>query len=426
MRRTDKYEMPYLEEGDLTLPTIETQRWETLDAQLFSLFRILGNGVITGWDLTAGDGLSVVISAGRGHVNYVAVESQQSTVIVTLTANTRNYIYAGLTTSSFWLQSVVFKSLLSSNNTNRLVYLGYVDTDATSVTAISTDGRNDVGYIGEIRDLISQHVHIGGTEDPEPINLATEVQDELNANNMQALDAARITQGQLDLDRIPQLDHITKLINNGILTHAQLDSFVTSLSANNVSLMGSVTSANYLKLVLHLMHTDPTVDGDLLNERTIIAGITPASYIDFVNTDAGITYNTVEGTISASPTGTPMRLFTDAFSVNNALKSFILTYEDEIRIGPYTESTSSVDSNSSDKSESSGDWSVTFAVSAQDSVDVDDYIYVDAHTISDVSSLVSDGNIKVMVEFNGDDGTLITLGGFAFMFSSEGSPFILS
>ena len=97
MKRTSKYQMTYFEEGDLTVPTVETQRWETVDAQLYGMFSILGNGIITGWELAAGDNLSVVISAGRGHVNYVAVESTLASLITELAPNTRNYIYAGLT-----------------------------------------------------------------------------------------------------------------------------------------------------------------------------------------------------------------------------------------------------------------------------------------------------------------------------------------
>ena len=163
MKKTSKYQMTYFEEGDLTIPTVETQRWETIDAQLYAAFSILGNGVIQGWDLTAGDNLSIVVSSGRGHVNFVAVESRLSAVITALVPNTRNYIYAGLTSSSYWLQSVVFYSFVSQSNTDKLVYLGYADTNATGVTDINIDGRNDIGYISTIKELISQHEHIGGT-----------------------------------------------------------------------------------------------------------------------------------------------------------------------------------------------------------------------------------------------------------------------
>ena len=76
MKRTDKYQLGYFEEGDLTSSTIEMQRWESLDVQLFSIYNVMGNGVVDGWDLVASSGLSIVITPGTGHVNFVAVKSE--------------------------------------------------------------------------------------------------------------------------------------------------------------------------------------------------------------------------------------------------------------------------------------------------------------------------------------------------------------
>jgi hypothetical protein len=44
MKRTTKYQLGYFEEGDLTDGILEMQRWETLDAQLYAVFSVLGNG----------------------------------------------------------------------------------------------------------------------------------------------------------------------------------------------------------------------------------------------------------------------------------------------------------------------------------------------------------------------------------------------
>ena len=171
-----------------------------------------------------------------------------------------------------------------------------------------------------------------------------------------------------------------------------------------------------LKTTLALKHSHSDIDEDFLNEIALIPGISPASYIDTVNSTAS--WDTVAGTIYASPAGTPLRFFTEKFDVGYDLKSFIITYEGTIQFGPSS-------SESSVESESSSGASVKFAVSAKDSVTVGDYEYVDPHKITDVSSLTSDGSVKVMIEFNGDNGELIIMGGFAFMFSSTGNPAII-
>lgn len=418
MKRTSKYQMTYFEEGDLTVPTVETQRWETVDTQLYAMFSILGNGIITGWDLSAGENLSVVISSGRGHVNFVAVESSLGSLITSVAPNTRNYIYAGLTSASYWLQAVTFYAFINQDTSGKLVYLGYVDTNATSVININTEGRNEIGYINEIKQLISQHEHIGGTLNPSPINLESNVHRQLNSNNIEDLNASKINEGVLDVDRIPNLDHITKLINNGTLTHAQLDAFVASLSVENVSLMGEISTSNLLKATLTLKRSHSDIDEDYLNEIALIPGISPNSYIDTISSTAS--WDTGTGTIYAAPNGTPLRFFTEAFDVGYAIKSFLLAYEGSIQFGP-----SSSESSNSQESLSSGDMSVRFAVSTQDSVLIGDYTYIDPHKIADLTSSVSDGNVKVMIEFNGNNGDIITMHGFAFMFSSTGNPNVI-
>ena len=418
MQRTSKYQMTWFEEGDLTIPTVETQRWETVDAQLYAMFSILGNGIIQGWNLTAGNNLSVMISAGRGHVNFVAVESTVGSLITALVPNTRNYIFAGLTVSSYWLQSVTFYSFIDQDNTGKLVYLGYVDADTTGITNVNMDGRNEIGYIGNVRELISEHQHIGGTLNPSQIDLASNVEGELNTNNLPDLNASKINEGVLDADRIPNLDHITGLINNGILTHAQLDAFVASLSVQNASLMGDISTTNMLKTVLTLKRGISSIDDDFLNEIALIPGISPDTYIDSVNSTAS--WDTGTGTIYAEPAGTPLRFFTEAFNIGDALKSFLVTYEGTIQFGA-----SSSESSSASQSHSVDSMSVRFAVAAKDSTTISDYEYVTPHKVSDVTALLSDGSIKVMIEFNGDNGEVIVMQGFSFMFSSTGVPQII-
>ncbi len=288
MKRTAKYDFGYFEEGDLTSSSIEMQRWETLDVQLFALYDIIGNGVIEGWDIIPSSGLSIVVAPGSGNVNFVSVKTTINTELGSLTSNTRNYVYATLTEDSYWEQTVSFASFVTEDEGNQALYLGYVDTDATDVTDINMDGRAFIGFISLVRSLVSEHRHIGGTDNPPPVNLNSEVQGIIGQANLPDLDASIIQTGTIDQDRIPQLDHITKLINQGTLTHAQLDAFVETLAIENPTLMGETSTIDLLQLILALKHVYPDIDEYLVNEIAYIPGVSPDSYVDWDNTTATV------------------------------------------------------------------------------------------------------------------------------------------
>ena len=288
MKRTSKYQLAYFEEQDNTSMVPEVQRWETLDAQLYGLYKIIGNGVMDGWNILGADGLAVTITAGSGNVSFVSVQSDSDTSLPGLTPLARNYIYASITMDSYWDHTVIFTAYNTLNPLDTNLYLGYADTDDTSVTAINTDGRTNLGFLALIQQVISQHRHIGGTENPQPVNLASEVQGIINQDNLPDLDASIIQTGTLDPDRLPKIDHITKLINQGTLTHAQLDSFVEMLSLDNPAVMGEVSTINLLQLILAVKHVYPDIDEFFVNEIAFIPGISPDSYIDTVNTTATV------------------------------------------------------------------------------------------------------------------------------------------
>jgi len=286
MKRTTKYELGYFEEGDVTTGAAEMQRWETLDAQLYSLFSILGNGIITGWNMIPADGLSVVIAPGTAHVNFVAVQSTVNTTLSSLTPNTRNYIYAALATDSYWNQTVNFLAYVSNAQLSEYLYIGYVDTDATSVTDVNIDNRVNLGFVNIISTLVSDHRHIGGEGNPAPINLATDVQGVLNQNSLPDTDASLIKTGKIAEARLPLIDHITHLVNQGTLTHAQLDSFVQALSITGSTLMGETSTIDLLQLILALKHIYPDIDKYLINELAYVPGISPNTLVDWDNTTA--------------------------------------------------------------------------------------------------------------------------------------------
>ena len=191
MKRTNKYNMGYFEQEDVTSSVVEMQRWETLDAQISGLFSILGDGVVEGWNILASGGLSIAVTPGKGHVNFVSVESESNVLVDNLIPSTRNYVYATLTTSSYWDQSVNFQIFTTSSQPDALL-LGYVDTDANTITSINQDDMSSLGFITLINQFVSAHRHVGGTNNPQPVNLSTEVQGILNQRNMPELDASVI------------------------------------------------------------------------------------------------------------------------------------------------------------------------------------------------------------------------------------------
>jgi len=294
-KRTNKYGMTYFEQDDFTSATYEMQRWETLDAQLSALFEIMGNGILSGWQIQSieNGGLKCAIFPGKGHVGFVSVESKKNE-IVNLTPLTTNFIYAQLKIDSYWTKSVSFVAFvdqLSSSVENNL-YLGSVKTDAngiiTNPPGIDMTGRTELGFLTLINSAISTHKHNGATGNPDPVDLSKEVQGVLGQENMPELDAALIQAGTIDKDRLPKIDHIDKLTNQGILTHSQLDSYVETLSLENQSLMGEVSTVNLLQLVLGLKHVYPDIDEFLVNQIAFIPGISPNDYIDTLNTTATV------------------------------------------------------------------------------------------------------------------------------------------
>ena len=340
---TNKFKLGYFEVGDTTDGIIESKRWLTIDQQMSALFEVLGDGVITGWDFVIDDvdQLLLSITPGSGHAGSVAVES---VVInsVALSENARNYIYAYATTDSYYTKNVLFTASLTESTPLSGIFLGYVDTDyATASPVIKDTNIDDRVYISfkqQILNLIKDHRHIGGTLNPTKINLATDVQGFLRGENIDDLDASFILTGTIDEDRLPQIDHITGLSHTGVLTHAQLDTFVQILNQDGARLMGEISSTDLLKLILAVKHVYPEIDDYLVNELAFIPGISPATIVDQVKTTAVVDYRTAaEGgdhTIKGTPADS-VSTFTKKWedeSLNEAVLSDLVVVGDSIKI----------------------------------------------------------------------------------------------
>lgn len=299
-KQTDKYRLGYFVAGELTDQETEARRWNTVDNLLRGLYQMVGDGVASGWNLAAGDGLAVDISIGRGVIANVAVESSAVFTLTSLIPSTTNLIYAILTTSSYWDGGVTFQATVEPY-TGDGVLLGEVVTDETNVVSVNNDVRTEIGIINGILEAVSNHRHNGADGNPSQVDLSSEVRGTLSQSNIPDLDASKITGGTLPLNVIPKIDHLNGLDNVGALTHSELDSFADQLSHANRTLMGENALINFLQLLLSLKPSDPDIDRDMVNELTFIPGYSPDGFIDTENTTA--TVDKVLHKITVAPTG---------------------------------------------------------------------------------------------------------------------------
>ena len=311
-KQTDKYKLGYFEAGDSVTAAseIDRTRFLTLDRQILGLFEVLGNGIISGWELVSNDDTAyeITVNPGSGHVDYVAVDSDEAAT-VTILPDTVNYIYAGIEIDSYYSGYVRFIAYATPPEDETLLLLGSVTTNpstsSTTIDSISEDGRVALSFQQALLDIVKEHRHLGGEDDPTKINLQTDVQGLLRPENMANLDASLILRGVIDKARLPKIDHIEDLVNQGILTHAQLDTFVQLLDNVGARLMGEISATNLLKLILALKHVYPTIDEFMINEIAYIPGISPDQHVDQVNTTADVDYRTSGEGGTHTITGTP-------------------------------------------------------------------------------------------------------------------------
>jgi len=283
---------------------------QTIDRQLLGMFEIFGNGILNGWELKQSTGLSVSITPGSGHISYASALTTIAGV-VQLEPSSTNYVYAKLTEDGRYTRDVVFfaRTAALTSGTNS-IFLGKAVTGPNSVTSIDMTGRNDISFIETIKQFIIQHKHRGGTENPSRVSLVNEVMGKLPGYRIDNLDASNVVTGRIPASRMPAIEH-GDLLDSGILTHAQLDSFVRDLSNPNTRLLGELSTVNLLQLYLAHKHIWSEVDQQATNLLAMIPGITNDTFTDYVATTALVDrYN---HTIQGIP-APPGRLHTITFS----------------------------------------------------------------------------------------------------------------
>ena len=285
-KSTTNFNLIYAADREIITPVIEENRYLIIDKQLYGTFKVFGNGVINGWDITIGDGLSIIISAGNGIIGLKYCESTQTSALVNLIPNSIFYLQAkrGFTTISNF-EPEFYISIYQDLSEN-VITLAKIETNSNTILSIDSDIRNNISFLQAAIDAIKNHRHFGG-ENPSQIDLSKEVRGKLSADNIEDLDASKITSGRLGEKLIPQLDHMN-LGNIGTLTHAQLDSFVKMLTFENSHLLGEVSSSNLMQLYLSHKHFWKNIDDYASNLLLFIPGISPDSFIDVDATNAEI------------------------------------------------------------------------------------------------------------------------------------------
>jgi hypothetical protein len=259
----------------------EIDRFLLIDKQLYGLYSIFGNGVVRGWTLSpsANNGqssISITVTPGIGIINLIATETNFPDDVTGLPANDAVDIYAIITGGSTSTRQVDFVYSRQPIG-GGAIRLGRVITGSNQVLSVDNTFREEIGFIELIKEEVAKHKHRGS---PSKIDLRKETRNQLPGARVEDFDAGKITSGRFDPERIPILDH-SDLENNGLLTHAGLDSFVRTIASGNRELLGEVSASNLMKLLTAWKYEHPELDDGFINTLTVIPGVTSNSLIDF-------------------------------------------------------------------------------------------------------------------------------------------------
>jgi hypothetical protein len=317
-KTTEHFNLVYAAADEVLTADVEEDRYLIIDRQLFGAFEVLGNGVIEGWDVTAGDGLVVIVSSGSGIIDFKYIETTSAVSVFDLGPESTIYLYVEIigddpanTVANFFVTEAQL-------NEGDYLLLAVVTSGSSNITDIDEDMKPKLSYIQAAIDLVKNHRHFGGADNPTQIDLTKEVRGELPASNIADLDAAKITSGRLSESVIPQLSH-NDLDDIGTLTHPQIDAFIKMLSFENSHLLGEVSGTNMLQFYLAFKHVWSDVDQFTSNLLTMVPGITPDSFTDFDATNA--VYDSTEHVIKGIEAVAGSTL-TKTFDDNTDFKSF--------------------------------------------------------------------------------------------------------
>jgi hypothetical protein len=266
---------------------LERDRFITIDEQLFGLYGIFGNGIVSGFRISrtqTQSGVSALsVEPGVLFCRNRSFESIDVEVISGLPANGEYYVYADLIPDSAGGKNLAIYTSRSDSDSNA-IRLARIVAFNGEVSNIDFSYRNEISFKRIVQNAVANHKHNGTVS---KIDLLKEVKSTLPGARLGEIDASKVKYGTFKRERIPQLNH-NSLKNKGIVSHAGLETLARSLQNVNRQLLGEVSSVNLMKQSLLLKRKYPEDESTGVNMITFIPGISSDSVIDFANSSANI------------------------------------------------------------------------------------------------------------------------------------------
>ncbi len=293
---------------------MDKNRFNTIENQLYNVYNIFGNGILSVYD-SSGQQVSswvlssipnersVQISSGKGHIAYKYAET-------TSAENVDLILPGGVTSGGFWYylyatpnlltpteKSVTFVASLTqiSDPVNYIglgaafLYINPTDGSFTVTVYNTADyGRQEISLFASLTSLVKNHVHIGGPNNPSPIDLGKHVTGFLSSENISNIDLNKVTSGTLDPNRLPLINH-NSLTDIGTLTHDQIDSLLAALQYPGVNYnLSDYGIVNRLQIILALKKQSGffNIDGEQLNSIFYLPYPQLENFVDRANTTA--------------------------------------------------------------------------------------------------------------------------------------------
>ena len=298
MGNTPIYGFGYIEPNQDLSENIDLDelRFKAIENQMYNLYQIFKNGIIEedptipSWRIQTYSNefklTKITITSGKGFVSYKAGKTTASKEVTLPTIPTtvgisKVYVYAYENTNTAVTGDVDFvASLTQINDTVNYISLGYLEIDvAGNLINLFESNRQDITLFSTLSYLIKNHKHIGGTGNPSPIDLSSEVKNKLTSENISSIDAAKVTTGILDSARLPTISH-NSLENKGNLTHDQLETALLSVVNNDANdKMSDLSIANRLQMLIALKKSGGVgftfIDSTQINTLSYVPGIYP-------------------------------------------------------------------------------------------------------------------------------------------------------
>ena len=298
MGNTPIYGFGYIEPNQDLSENIDLDelRFKAIENQMYNLYQIFKNGIIEedptvpSWRIQTYSNefklTKITITSGKGFVSYKAGNTTSSKDVTlpsipTTVGISKVYVYAYENANTAITGDVDFvASLTQINDTVNYISLGYLEIDvASNLISLFETTRQDITLFSTLSYLIKNHKHIGGTGNPSPIDLSLEVKNQLTSENINSVDAAKITTGILDSARLPTISH-NSLEDKGKLTHDQLETALLAVVNNDANdKMSDLSIANRLQMLIALKKSGGVgftfIDSTQINTLSYVPGIYP-------------------------------------------------------------------------------------------------------------------------------------------------------